>query len=202
LTCYRRALLCSAFLWSAALSGPAGAQARPTAGLGSRISFFGGATGTLTGLYAGRDAGITAGVDVEAFRLFGLHPAVEVRGTYPFWDDGIVNLRNVMGGLRVEKRFGVVHPYGDFLYGRGELNYPGGGLYSRDGTLIYLESLSNVYSPGGGVDVDLTRHFALKVDAQLQHYNSPISSTGSEWAKAGTIGVVYRLGFKGYRYGH
>jgi putative salt-induced outer membrane protein YdiY len=75
-------------------------------------------------------------------------------------------------------------------------------LYSRDGTLIYLESLSNVYSPGGGVDVDLTRHFALKVDAQLQHYNSPISSTGSEWAKAGTIGVVYRLGFKGYRYGH
>jgi len=189
------------FLIAAAVASSleAHAQARPTAERTTRLSVFAGATGTETGLYNGRNAGITAGVDLEVRRFFGLQPAIEVRGSYPVSDGNSVALKNGLGGLRVEKSLGRIHPYGAVFFGRGELNYQNGGLLSKDGSTIYLQSLSNVYSGGGGVDLDLTTHFGVKVDVQMQHYNSPITNSGSEWAKSATIGVVYRLALGGYR---
>lgn len=176
------------------------AQAHPTAESASRVSFFGGVTGTETGLYNSQNGGITAGVDVEVFHLFGFHPALEARGTYPIADGNAVAIKNALGGLRLEKRWGPVHPYGDFLFGRAELDYQNGGLLSKDGTTYYIQSLTNVWSPGGGAELDLTRHFAVRLDVQLQHYSSPITQSGSEWSTAGTIGVTYRLTHRGNGY--
>jgi hypothetical protein len=192
----------AAALLVGALASPlaALAQAHPTAEANSRLSFFAGANGANTGLYNGKNAGITAGADLEVFHLFGLHPAIELRGTYPFSDGSSVALKNAMAGLRLEKRFGPVHPYADFLFGRGELNYQNGGLLSKDGSTYYLQSLSNVWSPGGGAEVDVTRRFALRLDVQLQHYNSPITNSGTEWATSATVGVTYRLRSRGNGY--
>lgn len=186
---------------SAALAAPlAQAQANPTAEQPTRLSFFAGATGTHTGLYASRNAGITAGVDIEVYHFFGFHPAIEIRGTYPVADGDSVALKNILGGIRLEKTYARrLHPYGDFLFGRGELDYQNGGLLDRTGSTFYLESLSSVWSPGGGIDLDLTRRFALKLDVQAQRYSSPITHSGSEWATAGTVGVTYRLGSRSYR---
>lgn len=177
----------------------ASAQARPTADRPTRFSVFAGATGTYTGLYDGRNVGITAGADLELHRFFGFQPAIELRATYPFSDGNSVALKNALGGLRLEKSLGRIHPYGNLLVGRGELNYQNGGLLSKDGSTVYIQSLSNVYDAGGGADLDLTSHFGIKFDVQLQRYGSPITDTGTEWAKAATIGVVYRLRLKGYR---
>lgn len=199
----RRLLRFAAFLLAAALAAvpTVRAQAGPTADRPTRLSVFAGINGTYVGMYNGRNAGATAGVDLEIFHFFGFQPAIELRGTYPVSDGSVVALKNGMGGIRLEKHYGRLHPYGDFLFGRGELNYQDGGLLSKDGSTIYLQSLSNVYSPGAGVDIDLTTHFSIKADAQFQHYNSPITTSGSEWATVATGAVVYRFGLRGYRRG-
>lgn len=171
------------------------AQASPTATQGLQLSVFAGATGTETGLLQGRNLGITAGVDLGFGRFFGLHPAAEIRGTYPIDSGDIVGEQNVLGGLRLDKAYGRFRPYGDFLYGRGELNYQGIGVLNPSGTLFYLQSFSNVMSPGAGVDIDLTPHFAVKADAQFQHYKVPVTTSGTLWSTAVTVGVVYRLDF-------
>jgi hypothetical protein len=199
----RLLLRSAAFLLTAVFAVPGAlAQAHPTADRTTRLSVFAGATGTEVGLYTGHNAGVTAGADLEVYHFLGLQPAIEVRGTYPVSGGAVLALRNAMGGLRLEKHYGRIHPYGDFLFGRGEQKYQGGGVINTTGSTIYLQSLSNVYSPGGGAELDLTRHFALKLDAQFQHYNSPVTESGSEWAKAGTIGVTYRIGLGGYRTEH
>jgi hypothetical protein len=190
-------LLCIAF----AASSAAHAQADATAVQGLYLSAFGGATGTFTGLtpsYSndqGRNLGITAGVDLGIRSFFHLHPAVEIRGTFPVDSGSVAGFKNVLGGVRVEKTFGRIHPYADFLFGRGEINYQGAGYLNPAGTLYYIQSLSNVYSFGGGADFDITQHYAFKADFQMQHYNVPVTTSGSLYTKAVTAAVVYRFDF-------
>jgi len=168
------------------------AQNDPTASQYLRLSAFGGATGTYTGLDHGRNLGITAGADLNFGRYFGLYPSAEVRGTYPIHEGGRDAERNILGGLKVEKRFGRFHPYADFLFGRGQINYFNDRFISTDGT-VYLQSISKVLSPGVGVDLDVNHYFALKADFQEQRYDTPFGY--HPHAKALTAGVVYRFDF-------
>ncbi len=68
----------------------ASAQASPTAVLPVDLSAFGGVTGAYTGLENGKNAAITAGVDLGFRKRFGVRPSLEVRGTVPF-DHGTFN---------------------------------------------------------------------------------------------------------------
>jgi hypothetical protein len=183
------ALLCFAF--GACSFVPA--QAIPTATRPFTFSAFGAATGTYTGLNGGKNLGITAGGDItfQPYHLF--YPSFEVRGTYPI-DDGKVDAqKNILFGLKVERYYRAFHPYLDFLYGRGAVDYENGGFPNPTGTLLYLNSVSNVFSYGGGVDVTLTDHFALKIDGQFQHYGVPVTPSGALYSKPISIGVVYRF---------
>ncbi len=170
------------------------AQAIPAATRPFTLSAFGAATGTFTGLDGGKNLGITAGGDIgfKPFHLF--YPSAEVRGTYPI-DDGKVDAqKNILFGLKVERFYGRFRPYVDFLYGRDKIDYQNGGYPNPSGTLLYLDSISNIYSFGGGLDYTLTDHFALKIDGQFQHYGTPVTPSGSIYSKPITIGVVYRFG--------
>jgi hypothetical protein len=170
------------------------AQAMPAANKPFSFSAFAGATGTYTGLSGGKNLGITAGGDISFKPYHFFYPSVEVRGTYPI-DDGKVDAQeNILFGVKAERYYGNFRPYVDFFYGRAKTTYENGGYPNPAGTLLYLDSISNVYAPGGGVDYTLTDHFALKVDFQFQHYASPVSPSGSLYAKALTLGVVYRFG--------
>jgi hypothetical protein len=178
-------------------------QALPTATQLFQLSAFGGATGTWTGLPApytpngaqGRNMGITAGVNLSLPYLGRFIPSVEVRGTYPVEKGGIDAQESAYVGGKVERRFGRYRPYGDFFYGRGRIDYQGAGYPSPDGRFIYLYTNSAVYSPGGGVDIDLTPHFATKFDFQYQHFGTPAVAANHVYAKAATVAVIYRFNF-------
>jgi hypothetical protein len=179
---------------AAGLSGMqmARGQAMPTASQGSNLSVFGGVTGVYTGIDKGRNLGITAGADYTISGFFGFRPAVEVRGTYPIHDGGVDDQKSILAGVRVERPIRRFHPYGDFLIGRGEINYI--SLFAI-GFDQYIRTDSTVYSPGAGFEYDLTPHFAVRTDAQLQHWDTPVNPSGSAWAKQGTVAVTYRFDF-------
>jgi hypothetical protein len=162
-------------------------QAMPTATQESSLSVFAGATGVYTGVGGGRNLSFTAGGDFSLHSFFGFRPAVEVRGTYPIHDGGVDDQKSILAGVRVERPIGRFHPYGDFLIGRGEIDY----INSNS----YLYTSTPVYSPGAGFEYDLTPHFAFRVDAQDQHWDTPVNRSGSAWAKQGTLAVTYRFNF-------
>ena len=181
------------------------------------LSAYGGVTGNWTGLDGGRNLGITAGADLALPTYRRFRPVLEARGTYPIADGQINAQREFLGGLRVERQYTRWHPYVDFLAGRGQLNYQHGGF--TYGAFTYLVSTSAVYSGGGGVDFDLSRHFAVRGDFQVQHWDTPFPSTATAsstavatdrlrpetitvttapqtiYPKMATVGVVYRFDF-------
>ncbi len=171
------------------------AQNESTAARTLLLSAFGGINGTYTGLSNGRNIGITAGVDLGIYRYRSFDMSVEVRGTYPMDDGGIDAQRNVLGGLHVERRYRNLHPYVDVLFGRGQIVYAGQGYLSPDGTTLYQRTNSNIYGAGGGLDYDIMPYLALKAEVQLEHYNVPVTDNGRIYAKAITVGAVYRFGF-------
>jgi hypothetical protein len=185
------------------LSSVAAAQsAKPTANQDIQLSAFVAASGDYTGLAGGRNLSITAGADLALAPWHRTRPTLELRGTYPMDGGAIVAQKDVLAGLRLDfllrRR---VHPYGDFLFGRGQMNYeqtcqtingPVSG-YSFEGS-CYQVSATYVYSPGAGFDYDLTNHLAIKVDGQYQQWGAPPTASGKIHSTIATIGLVYRFG--------
>jgi hypothetical protein len=195
-------LLAAALALILCVAAPAaGAQATSTASRPLELSTFGGLTGTYTGLGGGRNLGITAGVDLGFRPYRGLRPFLEGRGTYPI-DDGHVDAqKDALVGLRVERRLSPrLHAYGDILFGRGAIDYQNGGYLSLSGDFLYVRSISNVVSPGLGLEYRLTDHFSALADAQFQHWDTPATASGSLWAKPLTLGVRYRFNFNRHGY--
>jgi len=171
------------------------------------LSAWGGATGTLVNLpviingsasnlfNGGRNFGISAGVDLRVWHFHGILPSIEIRGTFPVASGNVAGEENGMVGLKLEHPFGRIHPYGDFLFGRGEIKYQGRGYISPDGFFLYQQTYSNVLSPGGGVDIDLTHHYAFKADVQLWHQQVPVTTSGTLNSLALTLGAIYRFDF-------
>ncbi len=168
------------------------AQASPTAVQGLELTGFAAGTGTWTNLEGGRNLAITAGADLAFKSYYHLRPAAEIRGTYPIHNGTIDSQRDFLAGLRIEYPAGRLHPYVDFLAGRGEIDYQHGGyLY---GNFIFLKSTSTVYSPGFGADLDLTQHWSGKADLQYQSWNIPFPP-GTLNPKVLSIGAVYHFDF-------
>jgi hypothetical protein len=174
------------------------AQATPTATQTLRLSAFGAATGTYTGLNGGRNLGITAGADLGFHPFYGFHPSLEVRGTYPFVKGQVISQKNILGGLKVERFYGRYHPYADILFGRAATHFENGGFPNPQNNFVYTRSPANVLSPGVGIDVTLTDHFALKADFQFQRYASPVTTSRRLYAKPLSLGVVYRFNFNSH----
>jgi len=176
----------------------ASAQGISTASQPLALSVFAGGTGSWIGLSSGRNIDLAVGLDLRIRSYKHFLPSVELRGYKPVSDGSVASEENAAAGLRVERAFAkapTVHPYVDFLFGRGKIIYNGAGYVNPEGTLVYQNTVSNVLSPGAGVDFDLTHYFSLKLDAQLQRYSAPVTVSGKVWAKPVTIGIVYRFDF-------
>ena len=187
---------------SALIAANAHAQSsQPTASKLFEISTFGGINGTYTGLSGGKNLGLTAGVDVGTRSYRGFRPSLEGRGTYPINGGHIDAQRSALGGIRVDR---YVLPglrlYGDFLLGRGQIDYQNGGYPSPSGDFLILKSTGNVFSPGVGAEYRLTRQFSGFVDVQFQHWDSPATPSGTLWSTPIMLGVRYHLNFnrRGY----
>lgn len=182
------------------------AQSSATATQALKLSAFAGGTGTFTEIEGGKNLGITAGLDLTFQTLSRrFKPSLEMRGTYPIDDGHVASEKYFLGGVKVEYPIHRYHPYGDILFGQGEIDYQNGGFIvpvNANVSLNYISSDSFIYSPGGGLDYDITPHFALKIDAQFQHWNVPVLASGSSWARSGTIGVVYNFDFNPHHHYH
>jgi opacity protein-like surface antigen len=175
-------------------AGSASAQvAMPTASRTLQLSAFGGVSGVDTGLSSGKNLSITAGGDLGLPVWRMMRPEIEVRGTYPIDDGHIDSQKSVFGGLKVDFLLNRrLHPYGDFLFGRGEIDYGSGYLFNNE---VYDLTTTNVYSPGGGVDFDLNSRLAIKADGQFQRWGYAPTPSGTIYSKVVTVGVVYRFTF-------
>lgn len=170
------------------------AQSVPaTATRQAQISAFGGLTGTYTDLQGGKNGSITAGGDFTFLSLPHVRPAFELRGTYPVDSGHIDSQKNFLLGPKVESQFGRFRPYVNFLIGRGSIDYLNGGRLNNG--VLYLRTSSTVYSPGFGVDFDLSPQWGVKADFQYQYWSTPATPTGTLHPKATTLGVVYRFTF-------
>jgi hypothetical protein len=157
------------------------------------LSGFGGLSGVYTGLSGGKNLGITAGIDLALPEFKRIRPAIEFRGTYPIDKGTIASERSVLGGLKVNFLLGRrFQPYGDFLFGRGQINYSTGYYYQN---FDYVLTTGYVYSPGAGVDFQLSDHFRAKVDVQYQRFDSTPTASGTVYSTQGTVGLVYVFDF-------
>jgi hypothetical protein len=174
-------------------AGAAAQEAKPTATRELQLSAFGAASGDFTGLSGGKNLSVTAGGDLGLPPWRGMRPNIEVRGTYPIDKGTIDSQRDVLGGLRVD--FLLNHrlrPYGDFLYGRGQINYGSGYIFNDS---IYVLTTTYVVSPGGGFNYDVTDHWGIKVDGQFQRWASAPTASGIVYSKVATAGIVYTFTF-------
>ena len=176
-----------------ALTHTALPQATPAGTQKLQLSAFAGVTGTFTGFEGGKNLGITAGADLTylGFRLF--RPSFEARGTYPIDEGHISSQKNFLLGPKVEYPLGKLHPYADFLIGRGQIDYHSPGFIF--GNTLYISTNTVVYSPGVGVDYNFSHNLALKADAQFQHWDTPVVASGTIHPVALTLGVVYNFDF-------
>jgi opacity protein-like surface antigen len=182
-----------------ALTHIASAQAAPAGTQKLQLSAFVAATGTFTNLAGGKNLGITAGADLTFLGFRRFRPAFEARGTYPIDEGHVSSQKNFLLGPKVEYPIGRLHPYADFLIGRGQIDYHSPGFVYGD--TLFISSNTAVYSLGGGLDLDLTHHFAVKTDVQFQHWSTPATASGTIYPTALTLGVVYNFDFnRGHRH--
>jgi hypothetical protein len=176
-------------------------SSQPTASKLFEISTFGGINGTYTGLSGGKNLGLTAGVDVGIRSFYGFRPSLEGRGTYPIDGGNIDAQRSALGGIRVER---LVLPslrvYGDFLLGRGQIDYQNGGYPAPEGNFLILQSTGNVFSPGVGAEYRLTRGLSGLIDVQFQRWDSPATPSGTLWSTPIMLGARYRFNFNRHGY--
>jgi opacity protein-like surface antigen len=184
-----------------ALTHTASAQAAPAGSQKLQLSAFVAATGTFTGLEGGKNLGITAGADLTFLGFRRFRPAFEARGTYPIDKGQISSQKYFLLGPKVEYPLGKFHPYADFLIGRGQIDYHAPGFVFGD--VLYINSNTMVYSPGVGLDYNLTHNWAIKGDVQFQHWDTPVTASGTIHPTALTFGVVYNFDFnRGHRHDH
>jgi hypothetical protein len=174
------------------------AQTLSTASQQLDLSAFAAGTGTLTRIEGGKNAGITAGIDLTYLGLRLFRPSIEVRGSYPIKRGTIDSQENILAGIKVEHAFGRLHPYADFLVGRGQINYGSRGLppyFPPNSEFFFLSTTTTVLSPGVGVDYNLFRQVALKADLQYQRWETPVTASGTVYPVALSFGGVYRFNF-------
>jgi hypothetical protein len=172
----------------------------PTATRALQLSAFGGVSGVYTGLEGGKNFSITAGADLGLPPWHGIRPTIEVRGTYPA-DRGLVDSqKSILAGADLE--FLLSHrfrPYGDFLFGRGQIDYQ--TSQGADGYIfennIYTLTTTYIDSPGAGFNYQFADHLALKADGQLQRWASAPTPSGIIYSKVVTVGLVYYFTFDG-----
>ena len=174
-------------------SSAAAQVAMPTASRTLQLSAFGGVAGVYTGLSSGKNLSLVAGADLGLASWRGIRPEIEARGVYALDKGQVDSQKSILAGLKVDfllnRRF---HPYGDVLFGRGQMDYQGGYLFNNE---VYQLTTTNVFSGGGGIDYDLNDSLSIKVDAQIQRWGYAPTPSGNIYAKLGTIGVIYRFNF-------
>jgi len=172
------------------------AQATPAAARKGEISVFGGYAKVWPDYGPFTNHGATFGVDYIHYTHWFVNPSVEFRVKVTS-GGGTVDENTWGGGARFEREIKYFHPYADFLISKGTIHYnfqnptnphPTGTPYTSDNSIVY--------SPGLGVDFDVTYHLAARVDYQWEFWN--LGNNQTLTPKALTIGVLFRIPFHAF----
>ncbi len=168
-------------------------QATAAAIRSQSVDIFAGASAVQTD-YNSKDKGFVVGGDFT-YHLRHFDASLDVR--YNRATGNRVGEKDFAGGLKIARQFRRYHPYADLMIGYGIItfDYP---TVNPDGS-VYANDNSTIYDFGGGVDIDLTRRFALKVDAQYQYWNLGTRGNANSVSfnpYIGSIGVVYHLPYR------
>jgi hypothetical protein len=136
----------------------------------------------------------TAGADIGFQPHWGLYPSLEIRGTVPLASGDVASQKNFLAGVQLSKPYGRFTPYVNFLGGRTEFRY-NSFPFTPDFSTYYVQSTSNLFSPGGGVDFTISRQVSLKADAQFGLYSSPVVASGRGVLSSVSVGLDYRFSF-------
>src|SRR5271156_829630 len=139
-----------------ALTHTAYPHAPPAGTQKPQLSAFAAGTGTFTDFEGGKNLAITAGADLTFLNFRTFRPSFEARGTYPIDGGHISSQKNFLLGPKVEYPIGHFHPYVDFLIGRGEIDFHSPGFIV--GNFLFISTNTVVYSPGLGLDYNLTHN--------------------------------------------
>lgn len=177
---YRRVLF--SFLLAIAilaLSRHAGAQAAESANAGNRFLYVGGGGSGFYLQYGERkNLGLTAWVDADTIRHFG----IEGEGRWlEYHQTADVHVETYLIGARYHFDVNRFQPYVKGLVGDGRFNFPYNYAYGN-----YL-----VIAPGGGVDYRLTRRWSARADFEYQYW--PQFTFGAMSSVGGTVGVRFRF---------
>ncbi len=135
--------------------------------------------------------GLTVGLDYGHYvRRLPVIPSFAFRAK--FAPGNTVGERTVGGGPRFERPFGSFRVYGNFFVSSGVITFTHPVIDVRGKR--YATDDSIVYSAGGGVDVDLTRTWALRADYQHEWWSIGINQNFTP--QAVSLGVVYRLPYR------
>ena len=190
--CFSVSLPLAALLTLAAALLPqrADAQAQATAAKTLSLDVFGAVT-ALDPKYGvtTRELGYTVGGDITRhFRLLDVSFEARYTSATGFSADE----STYGGGFKLERAFNRFHPYVDFLVGSGNIHFDHPEIY---GSPTYTHDNSFVYEAGGGVDYDLIRNFAVKVDFQDERWRLGTERPAFN-PNNGSVGIVYRIPFR------
>jgi hypothetical protein len=182
-----------AFLFLAASPRHLNAQAAPAAQRGSEMTAFGMLSRGNPDFGGHVNTGVAFGADYMRYLRWWVNPSLEFRAK--ILPGPTVRQTTYGVGLRGEHTIRQFHPYGDFLVSYGDITF-----YNPTFNPIRTESSESslVYSYGGGVDVDVIKQWAARVDFQSEHWNIGKTAGGQDitltpflWS----IGAVYRFEF-------
>ncbi len=125
-----------------------------------------------------KNLGITAWVDADSIRHFGVEG--EARWL-EYHQVANVHAETYLGGGRYHFEVGRFQPYVKGLVGDGHFNFP----YNY-ATGNYL-----VIAPGGGTDFRLNRRWSARADFEYQYW--PQFTYGAMSSIGGTVGLRYRI---------
>lgn len=138
---------------------------------------------------AKKNAGGTVGAEANIGGMSHLRPSVQFRAV---GSGGRLSDQYAYSiGPRAEFPFGHFRPYADFLFGYGIIKYErpqivNGKPYTSDNSLVYTY--------GGGLDYELSRHWAIRADLQRQRWKVGDNNPAFHPVQM-SLGVRYRFHF-------
>jgi hypothetical protein len=192
-----RIVVLSTVVFAVFLAGDASskAQAIPSASKSAEISAFGGYMPSRMDYGPHSLKGFAGGVDFTVFPRFPVAPSIEVRGTYGSNLDATE--KTIMVGIRVQRDWrDRYHFYVDGLIGLGQITF------HPDPYPDYSADQSKALAFGGGINIDVSHHFAAKFDIQEQHWNlgeNEFSGPNTNFTLHPTqalVGVTYTIPFR------
>jgi hypothetical protein len=153
------------------------------------FSVFAGASSVDSDYGTKNQSGFFAGLDyTRNVSHIYVVPSLELRASISPMGENVAE-HTYQAGFKLEHAYlGRLHPYGEALFGYGTIRYRP-GLFGPNGT----SDSSVVPSYGGGIDVDVYKNIAVKVDFLQSYWNTGEHVTYSP--SSFNFGVLYRIPF-------